>query len=290
MSEYQYYEFLAIDRPLSDDDRRAMRAISTRAEITSTSFTNHYEWGNFKGDPVEFMRRWFDIHVYVANWGSPRLMIRLPRRFVDPEKLVAMLWDSEYSGVIDAGEHVILDLAREEVESDRYFIDGSEWMDQLKPLRDDVLAGDLRLLYLIWLIGVEDGIYEDEDEEEDRRDTVSEPISGIGPLTPQLKAAAEFFFLDEDLVAAAAERTSGSSSGVTANSERVREVISGLPDKAKTDLLVRLHEGDPYVGYELRTDVRARTPLPPVATGQQGFRTVRELLSRAESIRERRGR
>ena len=48
MSEYQYYEFRAIDRVLSEADRSALRSLSTRARITATSFTNHYEWGNFK--------------------------------------------------------------------------------------------------------------------------------------------------------------------------------------------------------------------------------------------------
>jgi hypothetical protein len=43
MSEYQYYEFQAIDRPLSARERRELRACSTRATITSTRFTNHYE-------------------------------------------------------------------------------------------------------------------------------------------------------------------------------------------------------------------------------------------------------
>jgi len=45
MSEYQYYEFQAIDRPL---DHAAQD--SSRARITATSFINHYEWGDLKGD------------------------------------------------------------------------------------------------------------------------------------------------------------------------------------------------------------------------------------------------
>ena len=51
MSEYQYYEFHAIDRALSERGRRELRACSTRATITSTRFVNHYEWGDLKGDP-----------------------------------------------------------------------------------------------------------------------------------------------------------------------------------------------------------------------------------------------
>ena len=31
MGEYQYYEFVAIDRPLTHDEQAELRAISTRA-------------------------------------------------------------------------------------------------------------------------------------------------------------------------------------------------------------------------------------------------------------------
>ena len=56
----------------------ALRTLSTRARITATSFTNHYEWGDFKGDPRLLMELWFDVHLYLANWGTRRLMLRLP--------------------------------------------------------------------------------------------------------------------------------------------------------------------------------------------------------------------
>src|SRR6478672_5663909 len=53
MSEYQYYEFQAIDKPLTKQQMAELRAISTRAEITPTRFTNEYNFGSFKGDPTE---------------------------------------------------------------------------------------------------------------------------------------------------------------------------------------------------------------------------------------------
>ena len=40
MSEYQYYEFRSIDRALSDGQTRELRAISTRAAISRTAFSN----------------------------------------------------------------------------------------------------------------------------------------------------------------------------------------------------------------------------------------------------------
>ena len=45
MSEYQYYDFRAMDRALTKTEVAELRSISTRAVITSTSFTNHYDNG-----------------------------------------------------------------------------------------------------------------------------------------------------------------------------------------------------------------------------------------------------
>ena len=49
MSEYQYYEFQAIDRPLTKDELEQMRALSSRATISATHFANEYHYGNFRG-------------------------------------------------------------------------------------------------------------------------------------------------------------------------------------------------------------------------------------------------
>jgi hypothetical protein len=60
MSEYQYYEFQAIDRPLAEQEMRELRSYSTRANITPTSFTVDYSWGDFKGDEDAWMAKYFD--------------------------------------------------------------------------------------------------------------------------------------------------------------------------------------------------------------------------------------
>ena len=46
------------------------RKITSRAEITATSLTNEYHFGDFKGDPAKLMEQYFDAHLYFANWGS----------------------------------------------------------------------------------------------------------------------------------------------------------------------------------------------------------------------------
>lgn len=63
MSEYQYYEFAAIDKPLTRIEIAELRAVSTRAVISPSSFTNHYEWGDLKADPADWMRHFLVPHV-----------------------------------------------------------------------------------------------------------------------------------------------------------------------------------------------------------------------------------
>ena len=71
MSEYQYYEFLALDRRLTDKEMKEIRTVSSRAEITPTSFANEYNYGDFKGDEYEFLKRYFDAYSTVAFENYP---------------------------------------------------------------------------------------------------------------------------------------------------------------------------------------------------------------------------
>src|SRR3990172_8137696 len=107
MSEYQYYEFQAIDRPLTKDEMAELRALSTRVTITPTRFVNVYNYGDFRGDPLRLVERYFDAFVYVANWGTNRFMLRLPRRVLDPE-IAQRYCSSDGASVQVVGDQVIL--------------------------------------------------------------------------------------------------------------------------------------------------------------------------------------
>ncbi|WP_197911824.1 hypothetical protein [Kineobactrum salinum] len=87
MSEYQYYEFAAIDRPLNEKEMAELRTVSTRAVITPGSFVNHYEWGDLKANPKDWMRRYFDAFVYSANWCSCWLALRVPKKIFRKSEL-----------------------------------------------------------------------------------------------------------------------------------------------------------------------------------------------------------
>jgi len=241
MSEYQYYEFQAVDRPLGEADQEALRAVSTRARITTTSFTNTYGWGDFKGEPTRLMETWFDLHLYLANWGSRRLMVRWPRRLVD-RKLLGMFLDA-VDGVElrRSGQNLILDIAFDEVEFDDWD-DGAGWLAALAPLRADVLGGDLRLFYLLWLSAVQADVFAPDEPE---------PMLGIGPMTGALEAFARFFGIDPDLVAAATERAADTHAGLQASSETAKSIIGAMTEGEKVDLLAQLFGGDAHVRNEL---------------------------------------
>jgi hypothetical protein len=272
MSEYQYYAFQAVDRPLSVEDRKALRALSTRARITATNFTNSYEWGDFKGSPDELMARWFDLHLYLANWGARRLMIRFPARLIDMDRVGKVIDFVECASVTRAVDYIILDVWREDVETDDDWDDGSGWLGTLAQLRSDMLGGDLRLFHLLWLVAVEDGDVEDD---------MSEPLPGLGPMTGALQGFAQFFGIDTNLIAAAAEQSEEASGQDKAASDTLRRYVEELPEAEKTAFLLRLVEGDLHVAGEIRAKSRDRLKSTSPA---RSLRRAGELRQRARAI------
>jgi hypothetical protein len=271
MSEYQYYEFQAIDRPLDRAAQDALRSISSRARITATSFTNHYEWGDLKGDPRKFMERWFDLHLYLANWSTRRLMLRVPKRFVNHADIDPFLREIDWVEVWTSGDNLIVDICRDEVEVDDDWHDGSGQLAALAPLRADILSGDFRLFYLLWLAAVQDEVVPEHE---------LEPLPGIAPLTGPLEGFAEFFGIDPDLVEAAAEL--GADAALPQS--ELRKAIAAISAREKDDLLLRVVDGDTHVAAELRNRVRNKN----LALAKQ--RTAGMLQMRAKEIAEARER
>jgi len=233
MSEYQYYEFQAIDRPLTVGEMRELRAYSTRATITPTRFVNHYEWGSFKGNPAAWMEKYFDAFFYFSNWRTYELMFRLPRRALDLV-LAKQYCRGEVARARSKGDFVILEFLPEDEADGDGSDDGSGWLSSLLPLRADLINGDFRMLYLAWLSSAQVGELDDE--------TPEPPVPpGLGALTASLEAFAEFLRLDQDLIVAAA---AGSPAEPEAMSDaEVARWVTALPESLKTAWLLRLANG-----------------------------------------------
>jgi hypothetical protein len=280
MSEYQYYEFLAIDRPLTSEETSALRSLSTRAHITPVSFTNEYNWGDFKGNPADLMRRFFDAHVYVANWMTAIFMVRVPIEALS-EKTAEAIAVRDILDFKATKTHWVITWSLNESENhDRFGMeDGRGWMARLAPVRDELLRGDIRSLYIGLLAAVTGEMMDDNEME-------PLSVSGLGSLTSAQQALAEFLEVDQDLL------TGAGMGNLDAPDEAISQQemgawIDGLPRDEVTAVLKQLLEGK---GQQSERTLRNR-----FAAWQRGSRgdrieaprrTVGELWRNAESAKK----
>ena len=282
MSEYQYFEFLAIDRPLSAREMDHLRAISTRARITPASFVNEYNWGSLKADPVDFMRRFFDAHVYLANWGEAHFMVRLPLESID-EKTLEPFCTTSHLMVEKLPNHWLLtwSLLGETEEYDPFdFIEETGWMARLAPVREELLRGELRSLSIGWLRAVTTG--------EAGVDALEPaPVNGLHEWTGAQRALAEFLEVDKDLLAGA-----GMDSPPGQSAEADETVFDAWLDQLSQpearQYLRQLLSGQ---GVRAEREVKRRfaawqATRGPVEQGRR--RTVADLRQLAERAREQR--
>jgi hypothetical protein len=281
MSEYQYYEFLAVDRPLTAAEQAEVRQLSTRARITATSFTNEYEWGDFKGSPDELMERYYDAHLYLANWGTHRIMLRLPRMLLDPEIAGQYCVDVQV-GMSTTRDYVILDLTSED-EAGEWVEDAEDSLSAIVGVRAELAAGDLRPLYLAWLSGYggwerDEDAFDDEDEDE-----VEPPVpAGLGSLTAPQRALADFLRLDSDLLQVAAEASPGLPE-VKDDARALATHIAKLPASDKDRFLMLVaQDQSARVRAELLRGFRGD---PAGLRDSRPRRTVAELLDTAAARR-----
>lgn len=287
MSEYQYYEFAAIDRPLTRAEMAQLRAVSTRAEITPSGFANHYEWGDLKADPADWMRRYFDAFVYTANWCSCRLALRMPLSTFRTAELKPFATGQALT-LEASDEYWIINWSLEESEDDDRFgmEDGRGWMRRLVPLRDELLRGDLRSLYLGWLAAA---------ARDDLGDDSLEPEvpPGLSALTPPQHALVEFLELDPDMLAAAMAGSARVSRNDAAQAEYIDVWLDEWPRNEMVAVLKLIAQGK---GQEAERQVRSRhaawlkaqrpasaSPGPRRSVGQ-----LRELAQSASGVRLKR--
>lgn len=287
MSEYQYYEFRVIDRPLSETQMDELRDLSSRAEITPTSFTNTYNYGDFRSSPETLMDRYFDAFVYVANWGTRRLMFRIPRKFFDLE--AAKAYCDEDNGLsVKAGKgHVVLEFWTED--EDAYdWEEGEGWMSSLVSLRADLMRGDLRALYLGWLATLE-APYPDEDDEQTEQTEPPVP-PGLKKLSAPLKSLAEFLRIDTDLLEAASAPSTGDPPSEPSRDDLARWV-QALPVSEKNDYLTRFlaEDGDLFLRAELSKRFREATaPNRPSSASSTSQRTVAQIREAQNTLTAKR--
>jgi hypothetical protein len=162
-------------------------------------------------------------------------------------------------------------------EPDGEWLEGEGHLSALLQIRNELAEGDLRSLYLGWLMGVQSGELKASEKEPPVPPNLQD-LSG-----PQANLA-DFLRLDADLLAAAA-RNSPRAKVEAANRQELASWIASLPVSEKDEILVRLIAGEEVrLGMELKSRFRRKCD-PKNCDAVVKARTVSELLAAADALK-----
>jgi hypothetical protein len=280
VSEYQYYEFQALDHPLTHDAQAEMRRLSSRVQLTATSASFVYNYGDFPGDPYDVLAQHFDAMLYITNWGTRQLMFRFPAEAMADAVINAYHYADSLEWSIE-GEYVILNIELNEEEGYDGWIEGEGILVGMVQLRHDLLRGDYRALYLAWLMSAQNELVVLEDDE----DLTEPPVpSNLQALSPALHSFIDFFKIDLDLVTAASQssRTAGKSD------EKPDANIDRLSEAEKRDFLMRLLNGEAYLDIALANRLRELSDSGKVESTMSERRSIRQIFAASEVVRQQR--
>jgi hypothetical protein len=289
MSEYQYYEWQALERPLTATEQTAVNGLSSHIDVTSSQAIVTYEWGDFKHDPIAVLAKYFDAHLYITNWGTRHLAFRFPKGVLDT-KAIEVYCDEDHIRLKTLGQVQILEI---EINAEEGF---DEWIDErgllstLGRLRDDIMQGDYRALYLAWLKAMRlEATYDDEDEDDpDSLLNDHEPPlpAGLKQLTPPLKRFASFFEIDPFLISAASEL---SPDLVPQEEVDFSSLIAHLTRQECDEFLLKIANAEPGAAAALRKKLHSfEKPMPKVAIHPRTFGEILETAKRSRQAESRR--
>jgi hypothetical protein len=192
MSEYQRYEFMTIDRPLTGQQLDAVNDLSSHIEASSTHALIEYNWGDFQHDPIKILHRFFDGFFYWASWGTTQMAFRFPHGIL-PTEIAAEYSIDEFVTLTQHADYDILSIDFDELESVMSWTDYD--LESFISIRNELMEGDLRALYIVWLAGPY--LYK-QDEEEDEEDDIVPPVPpAFGTLTEAQRALANLSYRRE---------------------------------------------------------------------------------------------
>jgi hypothetical protein len=285
MSEYQYYEFQAIDRPLTPQEQQAVARLSSRVAPHPRRAVFSYSFGgSLRRRPQDLLVDYYDAMLYLANWGSRQLLFRFPTNLIDVNRMqqYSIVMREYPVAAIDVsvrGDSTVLDIHLDE-ESGLGWLEGEGWLDALVGLRDAILRQDYRLLYLAWLTSLT--LAHEVDGE-----ALEPPVPpGLQTLSPALESFIELFGLDEDLIHVAAELSGPPDEAIPDGD--LRRAITQLTAQERDAFLLRLARGEPHLSVALNRRLGVLGGVLQDTTPER--RTVSALFAAVEALRDRRRR
>ena len=279
MSEYQYYEFVAIDGPISDEGLDYARSCSSRAQVSRFRWHNVHHFGSFHGNEERLLEH-YDAHFYIANWATVRLGLAFPEGCLSQEAIQPYLRGGErYQDtltVTEIGKRWIVWWERHEDET-WWETEGQGIVDQLIGIREELMRGDHRALFLGWLADFDPDEWTDSDE----GTVVVPPIPGeLNHLSPALAALIEHFPVDPDALTVAA----GLSQAAPLNRIPITTAVERLPVSEMRSLLARVANGE---GSRVMSELN-RLTNPATIVGEGPAVTCMEFAAKVVAVREAR--
>jgi len=258
MSEFQYLEFQSIDKPLSTSDRAAVDKLSSRGNVSANRAIFTYSYSDFRHDVEDVLLNYFDAFLYLSNWGTKRLMLKLPKKLVDYKtiKQYEIEVESDYLNgltIYKKSKFIIIDISFTEDEAGWWIDEDESWLSDLKGIRSDLLNEDYRSLFIIWLHAIRmKHLYEDIAVDF----TIAQKMipGNLKKLNPSLKTLIDFFEVDMNWI-----------NGISKYSKEIKKssnthLIPNLLASVKDDYLLRLINGESNLAIKLTKELEHLEP------------------------------
>lgn len=252
MSEYQVYCWSAVDRVLTAKERAAVNELSSHIDVSSSSATVEYNYGDFRHDPLKVLAKYFEIFCYDSNWGDRTVAFRFDPGSVEELALKAYA-TGKMTQVKKVGKSLLFvaGIYDEDGEASFWCDFDSSMGDRFTQIYSEILKGDYRGIFLLWLKA--------RDMESGENDQEVFVPDGMGQLHEDHRTLIDLIELDSDLVAAAAAANPAKLS--RQKSQNWEHVLEKLSEKEMRYYLSSLLKEPPHeVRNELRQDLRERQP------------------------------
>lgn len=283
MSEYQFYEFRAIDKPLSKEDKAQIGSWSKRTNPSNTGAIFTYSYGDFPKDVIAVMEKYFDAMFYIANYGITRLIFKFPKPLLKTE-IIRQYCTQDGLKIIENSDFILLDFEYSDEDGGGGWIDGDDWLSSLITLRDDIINEDYRCLYLFWL-KISVAAVKGEWGTIDSSDLEPQVPKQLNELNDALQNFVEIFEIKKDYIKVAAEN---SPLNTIENPIDLEIYIDQLSENEKVDFLNRILNEEPFLNLKLKTRLKEFVDVNDSLPIEKPRRTIFEIIQKAkEAKRER---
>lgn len=248
MSEYQYYEFQAIDNRLTDKEMAAISKLSSRVELSPSQAIFTYSYSDFRGDKLDLVEKYFDMMLYIANFGSRQMIFKIPLGFIELKDLKPYCVE-DHIEVYKKKDSLILNIClHQEDGEDCGWIEGEGLLSSMASLRNDIMMGDFRVLYLAFLKAKDlEGEFDDEEVDATKIKGPAIPPN-LKKLSPALEAFIELFDVYEELYIDAKRLSENKTSNVKLDIEKL---IPMLTEEEKNSFLVSMANNEKNINIQL---------------------------------------